>query len=1125
MFFAYLRSRAPDAINGVAGISNLPRALQTLVAQTEYPPLTPELMQNATSKVVMIVDAVSPTPFALLKRATQFDYRSEDRELRMLAECTNPEDALTDECRRVLDEISSTNHSHSSRAKRSNLADARSPSGLPTFSTGDDSWTRFRDEGFQSVAVNSSPQISRADSPMLSRRDTPPQSGLQTRAQSRLALGSRPTTPSWADYLSTAFNEDGRNQSSPALLLSPDKRLPPINRDSKFADSFDDDDDSNVDPGELASITKYDIDDSFWWVWITSLAGEETATRKSAFGRCALIETKIGGGRWMLLEEQVKGAAPSPEMGAYIAEKKSRFGFGRKNKTVRASVPEPVAKTPLSRDGEPLRTPAAIAKENMSDVQRAKMSAAAAALVRSNSNTSASTQRRGRLDDNASTKTNSVMTLGLTKEANSAMQWANAYDKDAIRKQYLGDNFAGIGIPRGSASFVPASNINRASSVYDDPKDIEPMPYRPSPLADITSIPEDSHIRNKPLPQSKTLPSINPYHLPPMMEEQPQKVASSAPTTPEKVKVNKALPNPSMTNDRTLTKTPSPPMQKAVPITPSPPTVKVSPSASERMRSAQRTDSVLPVTPPRINLPDQQEVDESEQHIHPAYRSPSVRSTRSAVVPKQETTVSSMEPTAPVFKPSSVISDPQAEREIETPQPAEKEMKPDSKESKKLTRSPSESGGLKRMFSRRKDDANKRLSTNMTSRPDFEVQDTTVVIPSQAMLRKIPKREQQQEQQPRQVAPTLTRPDQRPMASVRPINQSQAPKSFSPPAQMQSAEVVQPVIRPVVQPSIQPVIQSAFQPVAQSVIQSRLTENPAIVTPKHDVPAQSQVEQRQVEQRQVEQRQVEQVSTTNIHEEPVASPTKVPIQSQSSLPIQDEQPSKANIASQEVSSSRKASLKQDVSPIDVNPHDDDAEKPRTWVNYAIAQPLLSPIETAIDEAKPVRPIVNDATSPSKYVQEQVSPIAENDQGSQSPIRSSSHQSPSQVSSQQFPSQTLSHQSPSQTQLHQSPTHSPSPTRSPSHQVPMSVPMPVPMPGMTSDADQEVQQAQASDRWAQIRKNAAERAARNVDVSSPKSVSAAREESRSLVTEKAPSTESSAPEESRSIVIDSFHIAY
>jgi Domain of unknown function (DUF1708). len=77
LFFAYLRSLSPDMPRGISGISSLPISLQGLVQATEYPPEVPTLLQVTTTKVVMIVDTVSPTPFSLLRRAKNFEYRDE----------------------------------------------------------------------------------------------------------------------------------------------------------------------------------------------------------------------------------------------------------------------------------------------------------------------------------------------------------------------------------------------------------------------------------------------------------------------------------------------------------------------------------------------------------------------------------------------------------------------------------------------------------------------------------------------------------------------------------------------------------------------------------------------------------------------------------------------------------------------------------------------------------------------------------------------------------------------------------------------------------------------------------------------------------------------------------------
>lgn len=108
LFFAYLRSLSPEVDHSKSLIERIPRSLQALLASTEYPPDTPSLMRRSTPRVVMLVDAVSPTPFALLRRAKKFEYRDRDRVLREYSAFEDPIDALTEECKRVLYAISST---------------------------------------------------------------------------------------------------------------------------------------------------------------------------------------------------------------------------------------------------------------------------------------------------------------------------------------------------------------------------------------------------------------------------------------------------------------------------------------------------------------------------------------------------------------------------------------------------------------------------------------------------------------------------------------------------------------------------------------------------------------------------------------------------------------------------------------------------------------------------------------------------------------------------------------------------------------------------------------------------------------------------------------------------------
>jgi hypothetical protein len=538
-------------MKGLNGISTLPMSLQKLVQETEYPPERPELLQTTTAKVVMIVDSVSPTPFALLRRANHFQYRDDDRTLQQYAEYEDPVKALTDECRRVLRSISSANQSQVSTSKDSTgLRDA--------------SWSRFEDIGF-SGGFDEEVDEDEESNFMKPRK----KEGLRTTPHPRnLGLG-RPTTPSWADFLSSGFADEATNGPAP-LLLPPDKILPPIDTRGRSSQSHRPrlESDRNLEPGELANITKFDLDDSFWWVWISSLAGEETLERKAAFGRCALVETVIRGGRWLVMEEMVKGAAPEPEKGAYIAEKKSFWGRSKKNKGMTRS--KSTGKQALGQNTD--RRPAfntsqsvATSKTSIGSDQHARIQAAAIQLQQRQRQLEThqyESGRRGRNDiDMQSQKTNSVFTLQpiIMNEASPAMKWANKYDKDAIREAYLANTSTGLGRTLAEANMQtngytksqdtlrPAQNMQRVNSQERDlpatpsegptvpSKAPTPPPFPPTPAADDVewvhvqlsekaaevALPQDSHPTERndvdgassPLPPSAETPrpSVDPH--------------------------------------------------------------------------------------------------------------------------------------------------------------------------------------------------------------------------------------------------------------------------------------------------------------------------------------------------------------------------------------------------------------------------------------------------------------------------------------------------------------------------------------------------------------------------------------------------------------------------------------
>lgn len=432
LFFAYLRSLSSSGKN--SSILTLPRSLQQLLDSTSYPPKS-GLLTNDTTKVVMIVDVVSPTPYALLRRAKNFQYRDDDHSLQQFASFDDPVGALTDECRRVLKAISSANQSHVSNAKTST-------------SLTDPSWSRFEDIGF-----GNSLEDDDEDGDGLLGRKRIVTSKIHPASHGGYQDLARPTTPSWADFLSSGFTDEHGNKTHAPMLLPPDKILPPINSTLPRGQSSQShrrhlDTQQNLDPGELASITRVTVDDSFWWVWISSLASEEPTSRKAVFGRCALIETVIHDGQWMVMEEQVKGAAPEPAAGAYIAEKKTFLGFTTKRGrlTRRRSGTK---KSPLSPEPQfGTNNRATLAPDQHAKIQQAAAELSRKKAAEDKEERSALAARRGRLPETvAASKTNSVFTIGplIKDEASPALQWASQYDKKAIRAKYLGDSLAGKG--------------------------------------------------------------------------------------------------------------------------------------------------------------------------------------------------------------------------------------------------------------------------------------------------------------------------------------------------------------------------------------------------------------------------------------------------------------------------------------------------------------------------------------------------------------------------------------------------------------------------------------------------------------------------------------------------------
>lgn len=496
LFFAYLRALAPEQTTTVSGISKLPRSLQALLSQTEYPPEPPSLMQSTTTKVVMIVQDVSPTPFALLRRARNFEYREDDQALQEFSDYDDPVRALTEECRRVMTCISTTN---------------QSAVPIDGNAVQDPSWSRFEDVGFNSIGdhVQSPGDLAKAKSGMRS-----PPGAFNTDF-------NRPTTPSWADFLSSGFAEE----KSPTLL-PPDKQLPlPVGPRAHSSQSHRPRGDQiDLEPGELASITTFDLDETFWWVWMTSLAGEEPAERKSVFGRCALIETHIQGATWLLIEEQVEGASPGQDEGVYLAEKKSRFSFTRRGRLSRKKT---IKKSKALEDTKEQQSTMSL--NRISPEKHEQIHKAAKRLARGDKPTGSENMvmRRSRLGEDTAAKTTSTMSVGnFMNEAGAALKWTNHYDngaiKEDIRQQYMLDPAAGTGKPTEYSRSTSAVNLSTSRPVLPDglPSGISTSTLAPHgeydsgkrslSNRDLPALPVDS---NPGTSQKSTSPPATPPHV------------------------------------------------------------------------------------------------------------------------------------------------------------------------------------------------------------------------------------------------------------------------------------------------------------------------------------------------------------------------------------------------------------------------------------------------------------------------------------------------------------------------------------------------------------------------------------------------------------------------------------
>ncbi|KAF3906312.1 hypothetical protein ABW20_dc0103363 [Dactylellina cionopaga] len=512
LFFAYLRSLGPGAKGGV---SVLPLSLQQLLYDVEYPPTAIDFLKEPTSRIIMSVDTVSPTPFALLRRARNFDFSDESHALQEFSDYDDPVQALTDESKRILKCISAANQS-SKPAVGAGI--------------GDQSWSRFQDLGF-SVLEDS--ESSGDDDTMFGpggqtfrKRKQNNNSAVQRQKPVDLA---RPTTPSWADFMASGFAEaSSETKSPPPLLLSPDKLLPAIETSrARSVQSNRRPDESHLEPGELASITTIMIDDAFWLVWMTSLAPEETLSRKSVFGRCAMFDTVIRGIKWVIVEEKVKGALKNNNQDEILlASKKDKKRTMRNRLTRRRSVdkkdisPEPKINgfSTTSLAHRPLN----ISAEQQQNIKNT------AATLRNRGQGLPAARPRPNPPERPAEKVASTMTLQpiIVKEASPAMTWAKNYDKEAIRDAYLGGVTSMSSFNASQKSLPPAPAENGGSHSYNPSPAISPArsPARSPPRVESSqpiALPSPSITKTPPpvLPSFKSEPVKQEYHSGPVSRE------------------------------------------------------------------------------------------------------------------------------------------------------------------------------------------------------------------------------------------------------------------------------------------------------------------------------------------------------------------------------------------------------------------------------------------------------------------------------------------------------------------------------------------------------------------------------------------------------------------------------
>lgn len=429
--------------------------------------------------MAVTVETFSTSPFSLLQRAQHLQSHGKKSGLEELSGRDDPSMALTDECRRVVNAISGRDQVIQ---QTSDAAATDTPS-----------WTRFEDVGFATM-------LNGGDGAVVEKTVPGERASTSSSRPTTISVSKEPpraVTNSWSDFMESGFTTD-YEQGTSTVLTPPDKVLPRLHADTlppaTAATS------SGAATGEVQYVKSINLEETFWWVWMTSLAGEEPAVRKTIFNKCAVLEMQAAAERWLVIEEQMKIRSYAQEMpSSPLTTKRSRFGFMKRNRTsqsvenLRQSTSPAISRLASSRAIE------------ISPEQRSRVHTAAVSLVASHNARAAaevlSKQTSARSDDNTHRLSSTTSMMNLTKnfqtDSAAAMQWDRKFEQESTKAKYLEDPSAGKGYPRDQSP-VDHASVRRPVSTIANTTSIPELYERhlPAVPTSVQSIPASSTAYN-----------------------------------------------------------------------------------------------------------------------------------------------------------------------------------------------------------------------------------------------------------------------------------------------------------------------------------------------------------------------------------------------------------------------------------------------------------------------------------------------------------------------------------------------------------------------------------------------------------------------------------------------------